>query len=67
MGKESMTDFGLGGAAVTVPLWLQYLEAWAQAFVMIGGAVLLVMRLVLAVRDLRRKEGGGDESRDSRG
>lgn len=59
-----MTDFGVGGVAVSVPLWLQYLELWAQAFVLIGGAVLLALRLALAVRDLRRKEGGNERSGD---
>lgn len=58
-----MTDFGVGGVAVSVPLWLQHLELWAQAFVLIGGAVLLALRLALAVRDLRRKEGSDDGHR----
>lgn len=64
MNKESMTDFGVGGVAVSVPLWLQHLELWAQAFVLIGGAVLLALRLALAVRDLRRKEGANGHRRD---
>ncbi len=59
MSRDGMTDFGVGGVAVSVPLWLQHLELWAQAFVLLGGAVLLALRLALAVRDLR-KEGRGD-------
>lgn len=60
MSKDGVTDFGVGGMAVSVPLWLQQLELWAQAFVLIGGAVLLALRLVLAVRDLRRRRGADD-------
>lgn len=57
MSGRLATDFGVGGTAVTVPLWLQHLEIWAQAFVLLGGAVLLVLRIAGALRDLRRKEG----------
>ncbi len=57
MSGRLATDFGVGGTAVTVPLWLQHLEIWAQAFVLVGGAVLLVLRIAGALRDLRRKEG----------
>ena len=60
MTRDAITDYGVGGVAVSVPLWLQHLELWAQAFVLIGGAVLLALRLALAVRDLRRKEDPGD-------
>lgn len=63
MNKDGMTDFGVGGVALSVPLWLQHLELWAQAFVLVGGAVLLALRLVLAVRELRRREEMDDGSR----
>lgn len=56
MSGRAIADFGVGGIAVTVPLWLQQLEIWAQAFVLVGGAVLLALRIAGAVRDLRRKE-----------
>jgi len=56
MTRNVATDLGVGGGALTVPLWVQHLEAWAQAFVMIGGAVLLALRLALALRALRDKD-----------
>lgn len=55
MSKENLPDIGIGGGALTVPLWVHQLEAWAQVFVLIGGAVLLALRLALAWRDLRKR------------
>jgi len=54
MDKESVTDIGIGGSAMTIPLWLQHLEFWAQHFVLIGGSVLLGLRLVLTLIELRK-------------
>jgi len=57
MSKDNLTDLGVGGGALTVPLWLHQLADWAQAFVMIGGAVLLALRLIIAWRDVRKGKG----------
>lgn len=66
MSGRAVTDFGVGGTAVTVPLWLQHLEVWAQAFVLVGGAVLLVLRIAGALRDLRKKEADDGARGDRR-
>ncbi|WP_337997152.1 hypothetical protein [Oleispirillum naphthae] len=61
MSKENLTDIGIGGGALTVPLWVHQLEAWAQAFVLIGGAVLLALRLLLALKALRARRDEDEE------
>lgn len=53
MSKQSLTDLGIGGSALTVPLWVQHLEAWAQAVVLFGSAILVVARLVMLARHKR--------------
>lgn len=45
MTRESITDIGVGGAALTVPLWVHQLEAWAQVVIVFGSAVLVLVRL----------------------
>lgn len=45
-------------AAVTVPLWLENVELWGRALVILGGLALLVIRILCAWRDLRRNRHG---------
>lgn len=45
-------------AAVTVPFWLQDIELWVRALVMLGGLVLLILRIFGAWRDLKRDRHG---------
>ncbi len=44
--------FGVGGVAS--PLWLQYLTEGAQVIAVIGGIILLTLRIAIAIRDLKR-------------
>jgi hypothetical protein len=49
-----------GAAAVTAisaPLWLADIELWGRALVILGGIVLLALRIVIAWRALRRSRG----------
>jgi hypothetical protein len=41
-------------AAITVPFWLQDIELWGRGLVILGGLVLLVIRIACAWRALRR-------------
>lgn len=50
---RNIGDGILGLSAISVPLWWQYLEAAFAGVVAVGGAILLVLRIWLAVRDLR--------------
>jgi hypothetical protein len=49
--------------AIAAPLWLADAEAWGRALLIFGGVVLLILRVVIALRALRRtpKEGAGHE------
>jgi hypothetical protein len=59
MTRGGLTDFGVGGAALTVPLWVQHLTEWAQVVVIVGSAALVLVRLCLT---LRRAGRGSEET-----
>ncbi|HEV8015198.1 MAG TPA: hypothetical protein VGP48_06675 [Stellaceae bacterium] len=40
--------------AIAAPLWLADAELWGRALVILGGVVLLALRIVIAWRTLRR-------------
>lgn len=46
-----ITDTGIGVAAVATPVWLQLIESGITYFMLFGGAVLLIIRLGLAIRE----------------
>lgn len=46
--------------AVTMPLWVQYAIVWAQAVIVLGGVVLLALRIAIAWRDLRAQTRRGE-------
>jgi len=55
-------DFVVDGttamAAITVPFWLQNIELWGRALVILAGLVLLVIRIICAWRELKRSHHG---------
>jgi hypothetical protein len=46
--------------AVTMPLWVQYAIVWMQAVIVLGGVVLLALRIAIAWRDLRAQARRGE-------
>lgn len=50
---DTVLDATTAMAAVTVPFWLQDIELWGRALVIVGGLVLLVLRILCAWRELR--------------
>lgn len=46
--------------AIAAPLWLADAELWGRALFILGGIVLLVLRIVIAWRALRHAQGGGN-------
>ncbi len=56
MAKDNITDFGVGGAALTVPLWVQHLTEWAQVVLVVGSAALVLVRLCRVLRQARRDD-----------
>lgn len=57
---RGVPDISLGSAAVTSPIWLQYLESGSKTVALVGGAVLIVIRVAIAIRDWRNgnQKGG---------
>jgi len=51
-------DATAAAAAITVPFWLQALEQWGRALVILGGIVLLGLRIVGAWRALKANRHG---------
>jgi hypothetical protein len=51
-GKEAL-DGVLGIGAVTSPFWLQAVQTGIGLFMLIGGAILLALRLAIAWREWR--------------
>lgn len=49
-------DYTMASAAVTTPLWLEQLHTWGGAAMLIGGLVLLAIRIGLAIREWRTKK-----------
>jgi hypothetical protein len=56
-GKEAL-DGILGVGAVSSPIWLQYLQTGFGLFMLVGGAVLLALRLAIAWREWQAGKGG---------
>jgi hypothetical protein len=56
MSRDNVTDFGVGGAAPPMPLWVQHLTEWAQVVLVVGSAALVLVRLGLAVRQARNRD-----------
>jgi len=46
MTRDSLADIGIGGTALTVPLWVHQLTEWAQVIVILGSAALVLARLL---------------------
>jgi hypothetical protein len=49
------SDVAIGGAAATYPWWVQLLENVSHAYIVVGGVVLVTVRVAIAIRDWRRR------------
>jgi hypothetical protein len=56
---DAVVDGAAALTAISAPLWLANVELWGRALVILGGGVLLALRIVIAWRVLRRGQGGG--------
>ncbi len=54
MPRDTLIDTATGGGAITLPFWIESINAVAQEFLIIGGVILLALRIALAVRAWRR-------------
>lgn len=53
MPRDTIIDTVTGGAAISLPFWIDSINIVVQEFLIIGGAILLVLRIALAVRAWR--------------
>lgn len=58
--KNVVIDTGVGIGSMTAPWWLSAVEVWAQAFLVLGGALIMGIRVFIIVRELRRHRANGD-------
>ena len=54
--KSTVIDAALGTSAVASPWWLQHLETTLGLIMLIGGVILLVLRIAIAWRNWRRPQ-----------
>lgn len=55
MIKKTVEDVAIGTGAITTPIWLEPASLWVQFFVMVGGLVLVLIRIRNALAE--RKNG----------
>ena len=51
-------DATTAAAAISAPFWLENMEQWGRALLILGGLVLLVIRIIGACRQLRGDRHG---------
>lgn len=56
---EAVFDGTAALTAIAAPLWLANVELWGRALVILGGVVLLALRIVIAWRVLRAQRSRG--------
>ena len=44
-------DYGIAAGALTSPIWLKFLEEYVAGYMLLGGAFLLTIRILIAIRD----------------
>jgi hypothetical protein len=59
--KAAGVDVGVGGSAITLPLWLHQFNPLESGPLPLLGLALVVLRIAVTWRDLRRR--GGERGR----
>jgi hypothetical protein len=54
-------DVGVAAGGLTYPIWSAVFDSGLQWFALVGGAVLLVLRLWLVILELRQKRRDREE------
>lgn len=54
MSDNHLIDWFLGGASVTAIAWMRYVDPYFAFVMLVGGVILLVLRIMLAWRQWRR-------------
>lgn len=53
---RAYTDTAIATSVVSTPLWLQWFESGLQLFMLVGGALLLILRLWAVYKELRSRK-----------
>ena len=62
---QETADAAMATAAIISPVWMELIQDGMGVYVMIGGAILLTLRIIKAVKDLmgkRKERKHGDRS-----
>ena len=51
--QKQIIDATIGAGAVTSPAWLEALNNAVQELVLVGGFILLILRIWIAIRELK--------------
>ena len=57
MTRNTLIDTATGGGAIALPFWVESLNVVAQEILIIGGVILLILRISLALRAWSRRGG----------
>lgn len=49
-------DSTIATGAITMPLWVSELQGWIGLGISVGGLILIVMRIIIAFRDWRKRQ-----------
>ena len=49
-------DSTIATGAITMPLWVTQLQGWIGLGISVGGLILIVMRIIIALRDWRKSQ-----------
>jgi len=58
---QNTIDATLGGGTVSAPIWLQHFDIYVATLLAVGGAVLLGLRIWIAIRTIK---GNKDNDED---
>ena len=53
ISSKAVVDASLVGGTLSTPLWITYLETYMGAAVLVGGGILLILRILLSWRELQ--------------
>lgn len=47
-------DTAIGTGAISTPLWISVIEGWLGFGILVGGFILVIIRIALAIRDWQK-------------
>lgn len=53
--QRIVIDTTLAGTAISTPVWVEYTTTYVGLFVLVAGAVLLILRLALGWREWKKE------------